>query len=165
MDLWEIFGNWDHLRIHELEDETSRLKAANTSDRDRLHDLNQRVTQLSLACAAMWELLKRNTNLSEDDLKRSIEELRSRGIAPPGASPDYVYCPPCAHKISSAVNRCVYCGAAITSRTSEAASDGTTPFNAVMTAPTFCPECRHEISATVSRCVYCGATVTPQEAM
>ena len=165
MSAWDLFRGANFSRLGDLEAETSRLKAVAQGDGDRLHDLNKRVTQLALISAALWELLKKNTHLSEDDLKREIEKLNASGITPPGAAPpDHVYCPSCDHRISPTANRCLYCGAAVAPHPAAVAAGGTEQTEVAVANHVYCPACRHEISSTVSRCVYCGAAVTPRTA-
>jgi hypothetical protein len=164
MGIWDIFQDWDLVPLRDLEAETSRLKNAAERDADRLYDLNRRVTQLAMVSAALWELLKKKADLSEDDLRRTLEEINASGKTPPGAAPpDQVYCPSCNHQISPTVNRCVYCGAAVTPQTT-ARFGGGAQANVVLSNHAYCPACRHEISPTVNRCIYCGATVTPRGA-
>ena len=111
----DFFHSFDPWRLGDLERKASHLQNAADQDADRIHELSQRVTQLALTCAAMWELLKKNAKVSEEDLKQQLDVLRANGVAPPGiASPDHVYCLSCDHKISPTATRCLYCGAAVT---------------------------------------------------
>jgi hypothetical protein len=161
MGTWDFLNDWDYAQFRDLEAETSRLKTAAEKEADRVYELNRRVTQLAMISAALWELLKQKTDLSEADLRRTLDELNASGITPPGAAPPHhVYCPSCHHSISPTVNKCLYCGAAVTPRTST--MTGSAPAKDVPANVAYCPACRHEISPTVNRCVYCGAAVTPR---
>ena len=73
MGIWDIFQDWDLVPLRDLEAEASRLKTATERDADRLYDLNRRVTHLAMISAALWELLKKKADLSEDDLRRTLE--------------------------------------------------------------------------------------------
>ena len=76
--------------------------------------LQRQVDHLSLACQAMWEMLRDNTTLSDAELEKKILEIDLRdGKADGKLGPQVLTCPACGAKTNSARNSCVMCGAAI----------------------------------------------------
>jgi hypothetical protein len=76
-------------------------------------EVNERVDQLLLVCAAMWELLSEKTGVTENDLVAKIAELDARdGIADGKMTYTPIKCPQCSRTIFPKQQRCLYCGAA-----------------------------------------------------
>ena len=76
------------------------------------NETNERLEQLLLVCAAMWELLSEKTNLTENDLITRIAELDARdGVADGKLTYTPVKCPKCQRTIFPKQRRCLYCGA------------------------------------------------------
>ena len=62
----------------------------------------------------MWEMLRDNTTLSEEELEKKILEIDLRdGKADGKLSPQPLSCPACGAKTNSARTTCVMCGAPI----------------------------------------------------
>jgi hypothetical protein len=73
---------------------------------------DERIDQLLLVCAAMWELLREKTNLAEEDLITRVAEIDARDGAADGK---LTYtprkCPQCQRTVFPKHRRCIYCGA------------------------------------------------------
>jgi hypothetical protein len=109
--LWEAY---QQTRIAEAERaaETAESKVERCA-RTVLH-LQRHVERLSLACQAMWELLKEVSDLTEQDLDKKILEIDSRdGTADGKIGMQQFDCPSCGRKTNSKRNSCVMCGAPI----------------------------------------------------
>lgn len=79
---------------------------------DRYDDTAERLDQLLLVCAAMWELIKEKTNLTEEDLIARIAEMDARdGQADSKLTQSPQKCAQCDRVISPKHQRCLYCGA------------------------------------------------------
>ena len=77
-------------------------------------DLQRQVERLSLACQAMWELLRECSDVTEDDLEKKILEIDGRDGSVDGKIGNQVVdCPACGRKTSSKRGSCVMCGAPI----------------------------------------------------
>jgi len=77
-------------------------------------DLQRQLERLSLACQAMWELLRAVSDLTEDDIEKKIIEIDGRdGTVDGKIGGQPVDCPSCGRKTSSKRNSCVMCGAPI----------------------------------------------------
>ena len=93
-----------------------RLAEAAESKADRaartLEDLRPHVDRLSLACQAMWELLRECSDLKEEDLERKILEVDGRDGSVDGKiGVQQLDCPACGRKTNSKRNSCLFCGA------------------------------------------------------
>ena len=77
-----------------------------------LEDVQRHVDRLSLACQAMWELLRECSDLKEEDLERKIIEVDGRDGSVDGKmGVQQLDCPACGRKTNSKRNSCIFCGA------------------------------------------------------
>ena len=76
-------------------------------------EAQERMDQLLLVCAAMWELLSEKAGLTENDLVARIAEIDARdGMADGKMTYTPVQCPQCQRTIFPKQRKCLYCGAA-----------------------------------------------------
>jgi hypothetical protein len=76
-------------------------------------EAQERMDQLLLVCAAMWELLSEKAGLTENDLVARIAEIDARdGVADGKMTYSPVKCPQCQRTIFPKQQKCLYCGAA-----------------------------------------------------
>ena len=87
--------------------------AGHTADQAKNHakDLERTVDRLTLACLAMWELVREKTDLDNDDLMQRITEIDLRD----GHLDDRLVqrrreCPSCARTTHGRRDWCLYCG-------------------------------------------------------
>ena len=79
-----------------------------------VEDLQRHVERLSLACQAMWELLRGCSDLTEEDLGKKILEIDGRdGCVDGKIGVQPLDCPACGRKTSSKRDSCIMCGAPI----------------------------------------------------
>jgi hypothetical protein len=79
-----------------------------------VEDLQRHVERLSLACQAMWELLRERSDLTEADIEMKILEIDGRdGCVDGRIGIQQLDCPSCGRKTNSKRNSCVMCGAPI----------------------------------------------------
>ena len=77
-------------------------------------DADERLDQLLLVCAAMWELIREKTNLTEEDLINRVAMLDARdGVADGKMTRTPQKCPKCNRVLSPKHARCLYCGAPV----------------------------------------------------
>jgi len=75
--------------------------------------MEERIDQLLLVCAAMWELLREKTGATEADLVDKIAQLDAAdGVADGKLTHTPQKCVACGRVISPKHQRCLYCGAA-----------------------------------------------------
>lgn len=76
-------------------------------------EIGNRIDELQLACAAMWELLREKNGVSDNELIEKIKEIDMRDGNPDGKmiSPTEK-CPECGHNLLiRARDVCSWCGA------------------------------------------------------
>jgi len=79
-----------------------------------VNDLQRHVDRLSLACQAMWELLRECSDLTEGDIESKILEIDGRdGQVDGKIGLQQLDCPACGRKTNSKRDSCVMCGAPI----------------------------------------------------
>jgi len=84
-----------------------------------LRRISRHVDRLTLACQSMWELIRDNTDLTEEDLERKISEVDLRdGKADGKIAMQVLTCIACGQKTNSKRSICVMCGAPV-KRTSQ----------------------------------------------
>ena len=106
--------HWDliqHFQINEAKsDARDALHTANSQDNKRRYLQNQ-VDRLSLACQAMWEILRDHTGLTEEQLLGKMKEIDARDGKMDGKMTNEVLtCPSCNNKTGTQTGSCIYCG-------------------------------------------------------
>ena len=77
----------------------------------RIEAVEAKLDGLALACQAMWELLRENTNLTEDDISAKMEEIDLRDGRKDGKiSSSTDQCSNCGRKTARQRATCLYCG-------------------------------------------------------
>jgi hypothetical protein len=88
-----------------------------TNTGDRLRDLETRHERMRLVMAALWQLLKSHTGMTDSDLKKYIEQVdlsdgkRDGKLARATGAMD---CPKCSRRILKSATICVWCGSTLT---------------------------------------------------
>ena len=112
MDTADLFIDADqYRRISEAQSAASR--AARKTDRidERIDELERRTDRLSLACQALWEILKEKTEIGEAAVYKKMEEIDLRDGRLDGKISATVFsCSRCGRRISSRRLICIYCG-------------------------------------------------------
>ena len=110
-----IYGAWsgmqDVRRHYENATAAARASAKGDKANSSVQQLEARVDKLLLVCRSMWELVRDNTSLTEDDLMEKVLELDLRdGVADGRMSQAVQTCAHCGRKMSPRHARCLYCG-------------------------------------------------------
>jgi hypothetical protein len=109
--LWEAY---QQTRIAGAERTAESAESKVDRSARAVEDLQRHVERLSLACQAMWELLRECSDLTEDDLERKILEIDGRdGCVDGKIGAQQLDCPSCGRKTNSKRNACIMCGAPI----------------------------------------------------
>lgn len=101
-----------------LQDQTGSVagevgKVANVveSQNAEINQIHRRLDRLSLACQAMWELLRDSTSFEENDILARMEDVDLRdGVKDGKMSPPSINCESCGRKGNPRRRQCVYCG-------------------------------------------------------
>ena len=108
---WELH---QHRRIYDAQTEAAGARSRATQVSHEIDDLRMKVDRLSLACQAMWELLRDDGAFEEERLLGKIQEVDlrdGRADGKIGASP--IACPDCGRMANSRRRACMYCGASL----------------------------------------------------
>lgn len=91
----------------------SAARAQNKADQfsQQITVLTRRVDRLSLACQALWELLRESGHYTEEHLIHKMEQVDVRdGSADGKMTATVKVCPRCQRNSNSKRLECVYCG-------------------------------------------------------
>ena len=89
-----------------------QAKQSTESLRRQIEDLQRKSDALTIACQALWEIVRNQSQMTDLVLLRKMEEIDLRdGRADGKISKTFVECPNCRRNNSSARKGCLYCGA------------------------------------------------------
>ncbi len=112
-----LYGAVGYGAYGEIESARSKASEAATKARNAEVDvarLARRLDQLTLTCQAMWELLRDNTEVTEDDLRAKISEVDLRDGKANGKVPNVlVDCTSCRRPTNTRRQSCLYCGESV----------------------------------------------------
>ncbi len=106
--IWEL---QQQSKIASAEEKAQR--AISKADRyaQDIADLKRHSERLSLACQAMWELVRERTGLTEDEIETKILEIDARdGRIDRKIATRQLVCPSCGKPTNSRRTTCVLCG-------------------------------------------------------
>lgn len=107
--IWEAYQQG---KITNAERTADRAQAKADRYADDINRMQRHVERISLACQAMWELLRDHSDLSEEDIERKILEIDGRdGKVDGKMSMQTLDCPSCGKPTNSKRDCCVMCGA------------------------------------------------------
>jgi hypothetical protein len=113
--LWDIYQQG---RVNDTARDVGDMRSEASSLQRRIDELERQVEGLTLACTAMWSLVKGQTGLTEDQLAARVRDLDlSDGKLDGRMAREPQRCPGCGRQISPRHQRCLYCGKGV--RTSE----------------------------------------------
>ncbi len=76
-----------------------------------IQDLRSQVDRLYMITEALWTLLKRETNCTEEELGKLVEEIDMRDGKLDGRMASVPpKCPSCSRTVSARTGTCIYCG-------------------------------------------------------
>jgi hypothetical protein len=105
--MWGIYRQ-DSVRA---EGQALRAQGKARSVELRLKVLEDRLDSLALVCQAQWELLRDNTDLTDQDIERKALEIDLRdGRADGRLGGTSRPCPKCKRPLHKRHARCIYCG-------------------------------------------------------
>jgi hypothetical protein len=114
MDLFNLHPAGQILRALDPSDNNQGQAEKLTEEFRRLE---RRTDRLALLCQSLWELLRENSGLTENDLIQRMQQIDMRdGVADGRMTPVAVVCPSCNRRSNSRRDECVYCGARLPGR-------------------------------------------------
>lgn len=111
MDIWDIS---QEAQINDVRRETSRAQNSANEAKSELAAMQRQLDHLTLLCQSMWEVLREETGITEEQFRAKINEIDIRdGKADGKINPQVFPCPSCGANCNSARQRCTMCGADI----------------------------------------------------
>ena len=105
---WELYQQG---RIHAANNMAGRASAAADRAGRQADRMNEKIDALALACQALWEIVRENTNFTEDHLLKKMEEVDMRDGKQDGKMSSAAHaCQACGRKTSRRTDHCIYCG-------------------------------------------------------
>lgn len=108
---WELHQQRE---ISRAGSDASNAKSTAEQMRADVYDLTRKMERMSLACQAMWELLRDTASLQETDILDKMQEIDLRdGVADRKIGHNAVKCPSCGRPANTRRSQCIYCAAEI----------------------------------------------------
>ena len=109
--------------MHQSE-QNVRQETDQSSARDKTQDvleytraMDERFEHLALKCQALWELIRDNTKLTDEDIENKIGEVDLRdGVSDGKMTKVPLPCPSCGRTVSPRHSNCLYCGDVLPAR-------------------------------------------------
>jgi hypothetical protein len=105
---------WDvlqHFQIARAKEDAANASGKIDSLIARKDNTKQELEELTLACQAMWELLRDHLGFTDAHIKARILEIDARdGTVDGKIGAELIDCPHCGQKASTTKPNCVYCG-------------------------------------------------------
>ncbi len=109
-----LWDSYDPTRATDAQRAAESAEAKVDRCANKVENLQRHVERLSLACQAMWELLRGCSDLTEEDLEKKMLEIDGRdGCVDGKLGVQALDCPSCGRKTSSKRDSCVFCGAPV----------------------------------------------------
>ena len=78
---------------------------------DDVHDLQRKADALTIACQALWEIVKEHSGIPENVILDKMQEIDARdGRLDGKITPTVLECEKCHRKSNSRRQKCLYCG-------------------------------------------------------
>lgn len=105
MDIWDTGPDpHTHAAADRAESKASRVS-------DELADMQRQLDHLTLVSQAMWEVIREETDVTEELLRAKIADIDTRDGKPDGKiTPSVFPCPSCGANCNSSRQNCVMCG-------------------------------------------------------
>lgn len=106
--MWDIF---QEIRINDLRARQGDAESSLRSTSGDLNELNRHVRKLALVSQALYEILKERTGITDEELRRKIDQIDMRDGAMNGrADMAPLKCPKCAVSVTPGALNCQVCG-------------------------------------------------------
>ena len=107
--IWEAY---QQSNISQAKQTANEAKSKADGQAYNINSMNQKIDLLALTCQAMWELLRDNSDLTEEDIEAKVLEIDGRdGRVDGKIGTQTADCPACGRPTNTKRNSCVICGA------------------------------------------------------
>ncbi len=111
-DITMLWESYQQTRINAAERAAENADTKADRQAQAVAGLQRQVDRVSLACQALWEILRERTDITEEDLESKMLEIDGRdGMTDGKVGVQAIDCPACGRKTSSRRSSCVMCGA------------------------------------------------------
>ena len=98
-------------QIQRAQDDAAAAKSRAAQVGTRVEDLERRVDRLALACQALWEILRTNLGMSDEQIREKMGEIDLRdGVADGRITAQVANCTQCGRVVRTSRENCLYCG-------------------------------------------------------
>jgi hypothetical protein len=98
-------------RINEAASAAASANFKATTAKDAIADLERKADTLTLACQALWEIVRTRLNIDEEEILRMMRDIDARdGQVDGKISSTQVICERCQRTSNSRRRNCLYCG-------------------------------------------------------
>lgn len=105
---------WDIHQQHQINSvSASTDRVAGQSERMsvELRDMRRELNRVTIACQALWELVRENTDITEAMMAERMQDVDLRdGVADGKMGPQIIACASCGAKTNTRRGHCVMCG-------------------------------------------------------
>lgn len=109
-----FFDLYQQGQINSANSKADQAKSESERLRSQVHDLQRRSDALTIACQALWELVRDRGGITDDALVAKMQEVDLRdGKADGKITPALVSCPSCGRRCNGSRKACLYCGASM----------------------------------------------------
>ena len=109
--MWDIF---QEIQLNDLRAQQHGTDLSQRRTDGDVAELARQIRKIALVNQALYELLKERTGISDEELRRKIDEIDKRdGTADGKLSPKPVMCPKCGHIVTAGTLSCQSCGAKV----------------------------------------------------
>lgn len=106
-----FFDIYQQHRINAVSTGLDHAKQKNKRIETEMHGMRRQLDRVTMACQGMWELIRENSDITEEMLAQRIHEIDLRdGVADGKMSPQVVSCAACGRKTSARRGFCIMCG-------------------------------------------------------
>ena len=108
----DVFDLLQQRQIREARHRAEQVGIETASAQASVARLEERIDRLTLACTAMWSVLRQRTGATDEELVTAVQEIDLRdGVLDGRHSPPPIQCPAC-RRLSHRRHRfCMYCEA------------------------------------------------------
>lgn len=101
-------------RINEARNKADQAKSAAEQMQWEIKDLKRKADALTIACQALWEIVRTQTGMRDEAILQRMQEIDARdGRIDGRISTTLATCPKCSRKNNANRRSCLYCGATL----------------------------------------------------
>ena len=106
-----FFDLYQQGAINEAKNQAESARDTAGRTRSEVDDLKRKADALTIACQALWEIVREQMGLSDEAIIRKMQEIDLRDGTPDGKiTATIAECPSCRRTNNAARRNCLYCG-------------------------------------------------------